>query len=270
MDGLREKRGVKACSSLIPEGGRERVTELRGQRICHPRFSRKTPTLIPSAHLPTRLLASLSRASTSYFVRILVQEICGLHISKSKKNTGIGYRYTYSPEHLLVLPQKVCFQSLELFVVTLLTHRRLVDPNVDLFAGMKKKKKKVTVADTEETPEPSPAPAVETPVPVAAAPVAEAEAKTEAPAPVATPEPSAEQPVEDSGDLFADLKKKKKKKKDIPLDLVRFFRFPKKPRILDVMSSFSCMLIYADNPCWGWKCRNLPNPLLLLTVLMCP
>lgn len=178
-------------------------------------------------------LASLSRASTSYFVRILVQEIRGLHISKSKKNTGIGYRYTYSLEHLIVLPQKVCFQSLELFVVTLLTHHRLVDPNVDLFAGMKKKKKKVTVADTEETPEPSPAPAVETPAPVAAAPVAEAEAKTEAPAPVATPEPSAEQPVDDSGDLFADLKKKKKKKKDIPLDLVRFFfLFKEQSRIL--------------------------------------
>lgn len=162
------------------------------------------------------------------------------------------------------------FPSLELFVVTLLTHRRLVDPNVDLFAGMKKKKKKVTVADTEETPEPSPAPAVETPAPVAAAPVAEAEAETEGPVPVATPEPSAEQPVEDSGDLFADLKKKKKKKKDIPLDLVRFFRFQKKSQILDVMSSFSCMLIYADNPYWEWKCRNLPNPLLLLTVSTCP
>lgn len=167
-------------------------------------------------------LASLSRASTSYFVRILVQEIRGLHITKSK-NTGIGYRYTYSLEHLHVISQKVCSKDLSLSWVTLLTHLRLVDPNVDLFAGMKKKKKKVTVADTEETLEPSSAPAVETPAPAAAAPDAEAEAETVAPAPVATPEPSAEQPVEDSGDLFADLKKKKKKKKDIPLDLVRFF-----------------------------------------------
>ncbi|OWZ31419.1 translation initiation factor 2 subunit 2 [Cryptococcus neoformans AD2-60a] len=102
-----------------------------------------------------------------------------------------------------------------------------MDPNVDLFAGMKKKKKKVAVADTEETPEPSPAPAPapadETPAPVAAAPAPAPAAKPEAvakvEAPVATPEPSTEKPAEDSGDLFADLKKKKKKKKDIPLDL---------------------------------------------------
>lgn len=99
-----------------------------------------------------------------------------------------------------------------------------MDPNVDLFAGMKKKKKKVTVADAEETPEPSPAPAP-APVDDTPAPVAEAEAVAEVEAPVATPEPSTEKPAEDSGDLFTDLKKKKKKKKDIPLDLVRFFLF---------------------------------------------
>ncbi|OWZ68355.1 hypothetical protein AYX15_00767 [Cryptococcus neoformans] len=102
-----------------------------------------------------------------------------------------------------------------------------MDPNVDLFAGMKKKKKKVAVADTEETPEPSPAPAPaptdETAAPVAAtpppAPAAKPEAEAKVEAPVAAPEPSTEKPAEDSGDLFADLKKKKKKKKDIPLDL---------------------------------------------------
>lgn len=247
-------------------GGRERVTELRGQRICHPRFSRQTPTLIPAAHLPTRTLASLSRASTSILCESLFKKFVDC-ISRNQKHR-YRYRLYIRTGTSARTPAKSTFQSLELFVVGLLTHLRLVDPNVDLFAGMKKKKKKVTVADTEETPEPSPAPAVETPAPVAAAPAAEAETETEAPAPVATPEPSGEQPVEDSGDLFADLKKKKKKKKDIPLDLVRFFRFPKrKPRILDVMSSFSCMLIYADNL---WECRNLPSPLPLLTVLTCP
>ncbi|OXG17271.1 translation initiation factor 2 subunit 2 [Cryptococcus neoformans Tu401-1] len=102
-----------------------------------------------------------------------------------------------------------------------------MDPNVDLFAGMKKKKKKVAVADTEETPEPSPAPAPapadEAAAPVAAtpppAPAAKPEAEAKVEAPVAAPEPSTEKPAEDSDDLFADLKKKKKKKKDIPLDL---------------------------------------------------
>ncbi|RSH77489.1 uncharacterized protein EHS24_003466 [Apiotrichum porosum] len=80
----------------------------------------------------------------------------------------------------------------------------MADPDVDLFAGMKKKKKKVAAADVDETP----------------APVAEASTPEPAVAEASTPEPAAEaQPAEDAGDLFADLKKKKKKKKDIPLDL---------------------------------------------------
>ncbi|TXT06140.1 hypothetical protein VHUM_03613 [Vanrija humicola] len=66
---------------------------------------------------------------------------------------------------------------------------------------MKKKKKKVVVADEE-------------PAPKAAAPVEEPVAASSS-----TPEPAAEKPAEDAGDMFADLKKKKKKKKDIPLDL---------------------------------------------------
>lgn len=204
-----------------------------GNEYATPAFPDKHRHLFPP---PTYALDSgffVSRIHKLFCANPCSRNSWTAYLEIKKKNTGIGYRYTYSLEHLIVLPQKVCFQSLELFVVTLLTHHCLVDPNVDLFAGMKKKKKKVTVADTEETPEPSPAPAVETPAPVAAAPVAEAEAKTEAPAPVATPEPSAEQPVDDSGDLFADLKKKKKKKKDIPLDLVRFFfLFKEQSRIL--------------------------------------
>ncbi|KAL1409471.1 translation initiation factor eIF-2 beta subunit [Vanrija albida] len=89
---------------------------------------------------------------------------------------------------------------------------KMADPEVDLFAGMKKKKKKVAVVDAED-----------------AAPVAAADEAPAAPAkaveePVAasssTPEPAADAaPAEDAGDLFADLKKKKKKKKEIALDL---------------------------------------------------
>ncbi|KAL7424865.1 translation initiation factor eIF-2 beta subunit [Cryptotrichosporon argae] len=89
----------------------------------------------------------------------------------------------------------------------------MADPEVDLFAGMKKKKKKVVAANVEESPAPAaPAeePASPTPAPVERAPE---------PTPAPAPEPSAEPSAEDGGDLFADLKKKKKKKKEIPLDL---------------------------------------------------
>ena len=106
----------------------------------------------------------------------------------------------------------------------------VADPEVDLFAGMKKKKKKQVVLDVEET---SPAP-VESPV------VEEAPAKpatVEEPSAPAIPAPAplvdeaagsgAATPVDGDkaadaadADLFADMKKKKKKKKEIPLDLV--------------------------------------------------
>lgn len=95
----------------------------------------------------------------------------------------------------------------------------MADPEVDLFAGMKKKKKKQVVLDVEEpAPEadPSPAPApLEHPEPTASTstPVQENGGSG-----TATPV-EADKAAEDGGDLFADLKKKKKKKKDIPLDL---------------------------------------------------
>ncbi|ORY35001.1 domain found in IF2B/IF5-domain-containing protein [Naematelia encephala] len=92
----------------------------------------------------------------------------------------------------------------------------MADPEVDLFAGMKKKKKKQVTLDVEE---PTPSTEVEAePTPAAAA----------APSPVVDATPTAtddtapvdgDKPAEDGGDLFADMKKKKKKKKDIPLDL---------------------------------------------------
>lgn len=79
-------------------------------------------------------------------------------------------------------------------------------PDVDLFAGMKKKKKKTVTLDVEDgAPE---AQAVE--AESSAAPAADE------PAPAADDAEAA-----DGGDMFADLKKKKKKKKEIPLDLVR-------------------------------------------------
>ncbi|WRT69403.1 uncharacterized protein IL334_006387 [Kwoniella shivajii] len=79
---------------------------------------------------------------------------------------------------------------------------------------MKKKKKKTVVADVEESPAPAAEPEP-TPAPVAAP---ESTPAPEVDSGVATPV-EGEKPVEDSGDLFADMKKKKKKKKDIPLDL---------------------------------------------------
>jgi translation initiation factor 2 subunit 2 len=110
-----------------------------------------------------------------------------------------------------------------------LTHP-VADPEVDLFAGMKKKKKKQVALDVEETvpevaesvPAPAAAPApTPAPVPAAAAPAAVEE---KADSGVATPvEGEAGVPAEEGADLFADLKKKKKKKKELPLDLVGAF-----------------------------------------------
>lgn len=102
----------------------------------------------------------------------------------------------------------------------------VADPEVDLFAGMKKKKKKQVALDLGDS-----VPAEEHAE--KAAPAPEEESAAPPPAAIETPatgddsgaaEPAAaagDAPAEDGGDLFADLKKKKKKKKDIPLDLVR-------------------------------------------------
>lgn len=122
----------------------------------------------------------------------------------------------------------------------------MADPNVDLFAGMKKKSKKKQVAldlgDEEQAEAPAPA--------SASAPAAEEDAP--APAPIQKKgdkfgneeeEAPATEPVAgDGAELFGDLKKKKKKKKDIPLDLVRvpfgfvgfflIFRNPPTPHLL--------------------------------------
>ncbi|KAK1923849.1 domain found in IF2B/IF5-domain-containing protein [Papiliotrema laurentii] len=98
----------------------------------------------------------------------------------------------------------------------------MADPEVDLFAGMKKKKKKQVALDVEEpAPEadaaPAPAPAAHPePSPSTSAPAQVDE--TNGGSGTATPV-EADKPAEDEGDLFADLKKKKKKKKDIPMDL---------------------------------------------------
>ena len=91
----------------------------------------------------------------------------------------------------------------------------MADPEVDLFAGMKKKKKKQVQLDVEE-----PAPVAESSAPAEAEPAP----STSTPAPEEKVEsqaaPADEPPAEDGGDLFADLKKKKKKKKELPADLV--------------------------------------------------
>jgi translation initiation factor 2 subunit 2 len=111
--------------------------------------------------------------------------------------------------------------------------RSVADPEVDLFAGMKKKKKKVVDADTEEaTPEPEKvaAPPVEG---TKAAPL-ESSGNNQTltvDAPV-----EEDKPAEDAGDMFADLKKKKKKKKEIPMDLVGCGTCPSR-------------WISCDNPC---------------------
>jgi translation initiation factor 2 subunit 2 len=103
----------------------------------------------------------------------------------------------------------------------------VADPEVDLFAGMKKKKKKQVVLDTEES---SPAPAAteeKSEQPAATSAPAPAEAAAAAPVEETKQDESAEVPAPatdgaegEGGDLFADMKKKKKKKKEIPLDLV--------------------------------------------------
>ena len=101
----------------------------------------------------------------------------------------------------------------------------MADPDVDLFAGMKKKKKKQVALDVEDSPL-APTEATDSSAPAAAA----AEEPAPTPAPIQKkgdkfgneePEAEAAAPVADEGaELFGDLKKKKKKKKDIPLDLV--------------------------------------------------
>lgn len=95
----------------------------------------------------------------------------------------------------------------------------MADPEVDLFAGMKKKKKKTVTLDVEDQAQaPAPVEAAAEPAVVEesrAAPAAEDNVASGTATPV-----EADKLAEDGGDLFADLKKKKKKKKDIPADLV--------------------------------------------------
>ena len=99
----------------------------------------------------------------------------------------------------------------------------MADPEVDLFAGMKKKKKKQVTVDVEEPgsiPSPAPEAESETPPEVSpAAPTAQPELNEKVEMAVATPNDGG-QVDGDGADLFADMKKKKKKKKEIPLDLV--------------------------------------------------
>lgn len=101
----------------------------------------------------------------------------------------------------------------------------MADPEVDLFAGMKKKKKKQVVIDVEEPTSVSlPAPETEAEIEPEATPAAlaaEPEAVEEVNTALAAP-PNGDQVDGDGADLFADMKKKKKKKKEIPLDLVSF------------------------------------------------
>ena len=104
------------------------------------------------------------------------------------------------------------------------TDKAVADPDVDLFAGMKKKKKKQVALDVGDSPS-APSDAPESPAPAAT------EESAPTPAPITKkgdkfgneePEAEAPAPVADEGaELFGDLKKKKKKKKEIPLDLVR-------------------------------------------------
>lgn len=108
----------------------------------------------------------------------------------------------------------------------------VADPEVDLFAGMKKKKKKQVALELGDS-----VPAEEqTETAPASASTKETSAETAPPPPAAIETPKTEkvdEPVADAaapandagvdgegGDLFADMKKKKKKKKEIPLDLV--------------------------------------------------
>ena len=147
----------------------------------------------------------------------------------SKAHTGL-IDHTHHPKGLstpkvrLIIP---C-PPLALPLPSRLTHP-VADPEVDLFAGMKKKKKKQVALDVEEpAPEadaaPAPAPAAHPePSPSTSAPAQVDE--TNGGSGTATPV-EADKLAEDEGDLFADLKKKKKKKKDIPMDLVRGRVFP--------------------------------------------
>lgn len=89
----------------------------------------------------------------------------------------------------------------------------VADPEVDLFAGMKKKKKKVVQDLPVDDAAPSPAAAE----PEAAPAAADVDAETSGSAAA----PPADAAVEgDGAEMFADLKKKKKKKKEMPADIV--------------------------------------------------
>ena len=108
-----------------------------------------------------------------------------------------------------------------------LTIHSVADPEVDLFAGMKKKKKKQVAADVDDAPsasttsafvEPTSAPVAEVAPVAQAAPVVEAAAGSGAAPPV-----DGDKVAEDGADLFGDMKKKKKKKKEMPLDLVSLY-----------------------------------------------
>lgn len=102
-------RGVKACSSLIPEGGEEKGSQsYAGNEYATPAFPDKhrplfqPPTyplelwLLCLAHLQVFCTNPCSRNSWTAYPEI--------------KNTGIGIGYTYALEHLLAPPQKVRFK----------------------------------------------------------------------------------------------------------------------------------------------------------------
>ncbi len=100
----------------------------------------------------------------------------------------------------------------------------VADPEVDLFAGMKKKKKKTVALDldddnnasasqtqAQEEKAPTTSAAYAAPEPSSISAVSESQQVVE--------ESSEKPAADDGGDMFADLKKKKKKKKEIPADL---------------------------------------------------
>lgn len=104
----------------------------------------------------------------------------------------------------------------------------MADPEVDLFAGMKKKKKKVVVQEdggADTTPGAAPTPTTEVQRPKGQNAFGNDEVE-EAAEPVKQ-DGGAGEDVKDGGadeaDMFADMKKKKKKsKKEIPADLVSY------------------------------------------------
>lgn len=100
----------------------------------------------------------------------------------------------------------------------------VADPEVDLFAGMKKKKKKVAAvdpADAETTAGAAPTPTGEVSRPAGQNAFGNDEEPEAAPAAAPAAEEAGVSAPADGEDLFADMKKKKKKpKKEIPADLV--------------------------------------------------